>query len=287
MKESSSRIVTYEPNALVSEIESGYFPELIRLVSEGYGKVIRGEKTREKKTIQEFDYPGRAKIYLYKDGNTNDIIGYFTAIIWKNEDNDKRGGYLRSHFREHKVKVNDRNLAFDVGGIVIDPRFRGQGIGPSLIRYATDDINPVMVVGQTKNPAAIFARTKALSDKYILVWGGKVISEPNLDFSDQVAQFATESFYKARQIYYTKELTKDASELLQSRYGKAVHASPQELVPFDKVDLSTVPYSLQPAFSEINAVQDELNAKNIKMVAWSPLVAVRKDVAAKIQNTYR
>src|SRR5690606_28733913 len=151
-------IFKYKPEVLVGEIKAGQHPELVPLVTDGYGTEVPDPEDRIQKTIEEFDYPGRAIVFLYRDPEKGIIVGELTAIIWRNTEEDKRGKLLRRDLSDQGIEITDANLAFDVGGVVVNPEYRGRGIAPKLIRSAVEDINPVMVVGQTKSPSAVAAR---------------------------------------------------------------------------------------------------------------------------------
>src|SRR5882757_5209338 len=138
-------------------------PNLRYIVANGYDKRQGYEEFTYPSIINEYNYrDDEATIFLAReDGAT---VGSLTLVRWSELYRYRDGRDFWENLRELNPDFSgqlseEQTFAFNVGGIVVHPEARGQGIGKAMYEQAIDIYNPALIVGQTKTPGAVMLRS--------------------------------------------------------------------------------------------------------------------------------
>jgi len=264
-----------DSSELVTAIRHGSFPEISTLIGQGYGTEVDPADLQQA-AIDEYNFPGRASAFIHLN-ESGKVDGSLSAIRWMNTDSDKRGRLLREFltlngFRSSMDGLSpDSVLAYDVGGIVVAPDSRGKGIARELIHASIEELDPTFVIGQTKNPSAVIARSKALAELgYVSVYGGQVI-RPRDTYAplieEKIGMLLNEAFYHSR-----------AGAFNRRGQNNVTHLVDPHLVPLSEVSTEEITDPrLKKALEAVNVTQREAIDMSEKLVAFSPFVAVKKE----------
>lgn len=259
------KIIDYTPSQLNTVIKSQ--PEIADHIIAGYGIPYTDTRSRSEIAMDEFSHgEDRTRVYLAEIGGQ--IVGSLYFILWKNAETDKRGGKFLEYLKINGQDVLNLDLlskysviACDVG-IVIDPRFHGKGVVDELYKHALDSVKPAFIVGQTKTPAAIMARSRILhKNGFETCYGGMSVT----DISSEAAEVITEAYYYARQ------------DIMVRINGKFIHyAKTEGLQPEIKVDFDRLKNEgLKFVFEEIKKADSN---RPEGFITFSTLVSVNADL---------
>jgi len=205
---------------------------------------------------QEYPNDPRDTVFLAHDANT--VVGSLVLTSWQENHLDKRGQaffpILNTHLRkdrDFRKKLSQfQNPVFDVRGVVISPEYRGKGVGKKLFLTAMETLNPAILGGQTRNPAAVLLR--ATLPGYRTFFAGKevTIGRENLDHGSEIARGILISYAFASDIE------------LNNRY---FHIDKRPALAANRVDTSTLPEELKGPFFQLNLLQMQIGSSRTVM----------------------
>ncbi|GEM_PF-6848558 len=211
----------------------------------------------------DFNHPDeRAQVFVAKDGQRT--IGSLTFIYWKDDAGDKRGGPFWAKLTELAPRAAARArslnpLACDVGGIVVHPNFRGQGIGLTLLSRAVHDINPSIIVGNTKTAGAVTTRRKLPGFRTFYC-------------NSEITPGHEQGFTRNHEHILTAYLHDKYTEGL-ARPGH-VFTYDGDMLP-DLPNLSRYPEIIRTAFSPLVAEQNRVGER---VTIMGPLLSIRNEI---------
>lgn len=242
-------------------------PDIADHIIAGFG--IPSSDTRSKEEIIKDEYNhGENRTLIFLAEVEGKVVGSLYFILWRNDVNDKRGGKFLQYLAENASDLIDldklkefKTLACDVG-IVIHPDYQGRGVVNQLYSEGVKLAQPAFVVGQTKTPGAVIARSRILEAcGYLTSYGGLPVS---LEMSLDVAADVADAYYFAR---------KDVAKRIDGRY---VHyAETEALQPEIHVDMDRLSPNIRATFE--NILEFDTNRPN-GSITFSPLVSINKKI---------
>ncbi len=241
-------------------------PEIADHIIAGYG-IPQTDKSKEQIVEEEYDH-GENRTAVFLAEINGEVVGSLYFILWRNNQEDKRGGRLLNFLTHNDNGLIDvaklskyEMLACDVG-IVVHPDFQGKGVAGELYRKGIEAMNPAFLVGQTKTPGAVIARSRVLAvHNYVTSYAGIPVS---LNLPNNVAEFLTEAFYYAKH------------DVIQRVPGKFIHyAKTESLQPEIKVDQTKLNATMRSTFSEIITADLE---RPEGFITFAPMISVVSDL---------
>ncbi len=241
-------------------------PSIADHIIDGYGMPV-GDKTKEQVVEEEFDH-GENRTVIFLAEVEGRVVGSLYFILWKNDIEDKRGGRLIEFIKSNTSSELDSKklfsykvLACDVG-IVVHPDFQGKGVAGALYKAGIEYINPALIVGQTKTPGAVIARSRVLATYgYITAYAGIPIS---VNLTNSLAIYLTEAFY------YSK------NDVVQRLGTKNIHyAHTEALQPEITVDASKLNNSMREIYSELLGA-DKTRPEGY--ITFAPLISLNSNI---------
>lgn len=170
-------------------------------------------------------------------------------------------------------KVYERALSFSplamhVTMIVILPDFRGYGVAQRLFRFAVGNQTPSFVLGGSKRPEAVRARTNALAMSGYRTFYGTSEVTPHKQKDQPVVHIPVmNAFAKAIGLY-------DGMDEEEGIYV----TEPSYILPTTKPDVSNFPDYIRRNFEKIIAVQETLGDSK---TALKFLISVKEELLPK------
>lgn len=135
---------------------------LMGLVRFGYGFELLSQKNLLDRTLDEYGGEDhRRQVYLAFENKT--LVGSVTFGLWT-QDEAKRGvafwESLPDAIRARAQEISP--LAVDMVGIVVLPQFRGRGIGGALLEHGVSELQPSIVIGETRSHQQVRSRADVL-----------------------------------------------------------------------------------------------------------------------------
>jgi RimJ/RimL family protein N-acetyltransferase len=241
-------------------------PDIANHIVQGYKIPESDPRTKEEIVEEEFDH-GENRTVIFLAEVEGKIVGSLYFILWRNNPDDKRGGKFRRYLEDNANGLIDLEtlqqhevLACDVG-IVIHPDYQGKGIVHELYTKAVDSINPAFVVGQTKTPGAVIARSRILEEiGYSTSYG----SSPVSGMEKGVAELITEAYFYSRQ------------DVLVRLKDKSVHyAKTEALQPELNIDYSRIASNIANTFKQIE--EADLHRPD-GFITFAPLISIKSSL---------
>lgn len=232
--------------------------QLRTLVLSGYDLSDQERADPIRAASKEYDYPDeRAVVFVAKEGE--EAIGSLTLILWKDSDQDKRGSKFWPKLRE-RVSVRPGEITCDVGGIVVNPIHRGKSIGRLLYQKALTELDPAVIVGQTKTAGAVMLRSKL--EGYRTTYG-------ETEVTDKTSQSAKPTNFKPFLDAYL--FARDIEKLLEEGIVYVYKGGIASTLP----NVVGYPTRIQEAFGPVIRAQGRLGDSATVM---APLISVREDL---------
>lgn len=252
------------PSQAIEEIHQPN-SKLVRLVLAGYNLTDKAKQNPIEAASYDYNFPdNRAAVFIAKQGE--DVVGSVTLILWRNNPSDKRGGKFWPKLQEldyplaqRALKINP--LACDIGGVVVLPELRGQHIGQSLLEKAVTQVNPSIIVGNTKTVEAVALRRKLVSLGYRTFYGSTEVTPGH-------EQTTTSDHKNVLRAYLH---AKDYEDVLPEGDVFIYHGS---IAPFTP-NTEGFPPIIQEAFKPLVAAQKRLGEQATVM---GPLIAIRREI---------
>ncbi|HEY5601345.1 MAG TPA: GNAT family N-acetyltransferase [Patescibacteria group bacterium] len=241
--------------------------KLVRLVLSGYDLTDKEKEDPIVAASADYDFPDdRAKVFIAK--RDEEIVGSVTFVLWPNELSDKRGGRFWPKLKELDELLAKRAMAInplacDVGGVVVLPELRGQRIGQLLLENAVKQVNPSIVVGNTKTVEAVALRRKLVNLGYRTFYANTEVTPGH----EQEKTNDHEAILKA--YLFAKEY----EDVLPEGNVFIYHGGIAPTIP----NTNGFADIIQEAFKPLISTQSRLGNKNTVM---GPLIAVRKEILA-------
>jgi GNAT superfamily N-acetyltransferase len=259
------KISRYTPSQIIELSKAR--PDIADHIIAGYGIPDAHLKSREEIIEEEYSH-GENRTIIFLAEVDGQIVGSLYFILWHNSIDDKRGGKFMQYIAENGEGIIDLEalskyvvLACDVG-IVVHPDFQGKGIVNRLYKAGVNTINPAFIVGQTKTPGAVIARSRILEEYgYSTAYGGLSVIDNLLP---KLTTLITEAYYFSRQ------------DVLDRIPGKSVHyAQTEALQPEINVNISKLSDNVRQVFENIIYADTD---KPEGSVTFAPLVSITKDL---------
>lgn len=239
--------------------------QLVRLVLEGYDLTESARKDPAQAASFDYNFPDdRAVIFIAKQDNM--VVGSLTYIIWKDGPNDKRGSKFWPTLRQLDATIAQRacdqgSVTCDVGGIVVLPEARGKNIGRRLLKAATEQMHPAIIVGNTKTVEAVMTRRSLADLGYRIFYGDSEITPSNEQITTSVHQAVLRAYLFAKDF---KDRILPEGNVFVYEGGLAA------TMPIT----NTFPLIIQEAFKPIKAAQRLSKTRAV----MGPLLAIRKEL---------
>ncbi|MBI2601356.1 hypothetical protein HYW42_05405 [Candidatus Daviesbacteria bacterium] len=162
----SEKLVAYR--SLPSELahEDLYRLGLVELVTLGYGYSGTKEELLEQ---AEFEYGGDdTRCINYFATSNHQIVGSLCVVRWFPEE-PVRGRYFWQKLQDQNPKMaaqvlKDKAYPLCFAGLVTHPLYWRRGIARFLINTVVEEWQPFGVLGQSKSPALVAARSDTLAE---------------------------------------------------------------------------------------------------------------------------
>ncbi len=258
-------IIQYSPSEIVTTLEEN--SPLARLASSGYDLSSYSKSHPLEAALAEYNHPDdEAVIFVAKEGE--EAVGSLVLMLWKDNPQDKRGSKFWPRLRGLDPALAERlsqfnHLACDVGGVVVLPQKRNQGIGKLLYQTGLEVINPGILVGQTRTPQAVMLRSKLSGFRSIYGQTEVTTSHPQPQTEEHL--FLAEAYLLALSAI---EVNHQPGALVYA-FATGIAAP----VP----DVSGYPDIIKQSFQPVIDFQSKLNAeKNRGHIVMSPILSIRE-----------
>ncbi len=133
---------------------------LLELMRDGYGFQDDYEYLLDQ-ARQEYDGDYSLCFFLYAD---EVIIGSLTASDGKlgNAKADLANYWERLDENSRNQLLTYSDQVVGINGIVILPQYQGLGLGQQLLTQMVEKLKPALIMGGTKTPSAVLARSRSL-----------------------------------------------------------------------------------------------------------------------------
>lgn len=131
--------------------------KLIQLIREGYGIYNKDAQETLLTSEESYEYRNADRVYFVLDKNEAEV-GSLSVKIRPNINNDPFWQTLQSLLRQG---IDSNLLACEIYGIIVHPQVRREGVASHLLSRMIEDLNPLVILGQTNVPEVVFLRTKA------------------------------------------------------------------------------------------------------------------------------
>ncbi len=153
-------------------------PDLIELVARGYGF----EGILDYLILQSHGEFSRynTDYYLYRQAGR--AVGSLAISDLSKDSTDETALAFWETIPDHVAKKLTGLKLGEVAGVVVLPEFQSQGIGTRLFNHMIEDLQPAIIMGGTRNPAAVIARSKAFNRQGYRSFYGQyeVITDPEI-----------------------------------------------------------------------------------------------------------
>jgi GNAT superfamily N-acetyltransferase len=206
----------------------------------------------------EFSMPDeRGTVYVAQ--HEGRAVGSLSVVIWTPEANEGRSFWSRLQELDptHGQRAAEINpLAVNVWGMVVHPDMRKQGIGRQLYQRMVDDLNPSVIVGKTRTPGAVAARSRLSA--YRTFYG-------TYETTDETSAGLTRVHVPVVQAYHK------ALDRVADRQTLTFTVENSDLVPTPP-QLAGYPEHIRRAFVPVREAQ----ARNPLIPVMAPLVSIHR-----------
>lgn len=255
-------IQRYSPSEIRNHPE--FYNDLRSLMRDGYGFT----EDLDEQVQHEYDGDNeRRKIFLAFDNNK--IVGSLavTAIHQNNLPRNEFIEHLQMISRDAAEACRDKSI-YNVSGVVVHPQFQGEGIAKQLLTEFVNSLDPTIVVGRTKTPAAAFIRARTLAEHGFRTWLGNTEITPE-GMSENLTLIDIQDVYQAYFLYKNS---------VAGSFGEMY--VPEDTLQSSIPDISRFSESIQIAYSPIITAQTQENQLAIeenraRRTAVLPLIAIK------------
>lgn len=252
-----------------SQVDPKARPDLVELITRGYGHENRPKEVQLKDAIDEF-YHGEDRTAIYLAELDHKAVSTIVLVHWRDLPNDKRGMLFWPEIAQSSFEIWQKskrlgNLALDIASIATLPEYQGLGIAQAELRQAIFDLQPGIIVGQTKTLGAVLSLAQVGFDlDYRTFFGQGEVTPGHIQPQTTEHQAILQAYLTAMAEFRDSEVS-----------DKAIYTIKSDFLATTVPDISRLSLKLQQVFQPLVEAQTKLGQTT---TAVCPLISIKEEI---------